>query len=145
MILGKSEAQTRQNNYYQIIWKCLPFKKRGGAQIEWGIESKVCRWTTWKSGANLAERKRLDILEDLKEAGGPFTSSEEVKYFLNGPLRGNLKKRYSEKNSNLQGKAPLPCPIDIRSSKYQPLFRQNKNTRELRESMRTYLGNYFWN
>ena len=43
--------------------------------------------------AQLKERKRLNILEDLKEAGGPFTSSEEVKDFLNGRVREDLKRR----------------------------------------------------
>ena len=47
-----------------------------------------------------AEEDQHSGLEDPKEAGGPFTSSEEVEHSLNGPVREGLKKRYSEKNSN---------------------------------------------
>ena len=56
-----------------------------------GLKAKfACGADEKQIQAQLKKRKRLDILEDLNEAGGPFTSSEEVKEFLNGPLREDL-------------------------------------------------------
>ena len=40
------------------------------------------------------ERKRLDVLEDLKQMGGPFTNADEVKIFLdNDDMTDDAKKR----------------------------------------------------
>ena len=53
-------------------------------------------------------RKRLGLLEDLKEVGGPFTSAEQAESFLTSSAdEKKTKKRDSNRKSSTPGIPPL--------------------------------------
>ena len=63
-------------------------------------------------------RKRLGLLEDLKEVGGPFTSAEQVESFLTNSADEKKKKRDSNRRSSTLGTPPLSSPWPILYSGY---------------------------
>ena len=87
----------------------------------------------------------LDFLEDLKEAGGPFTSSEKVKDFMKEPLREDLKKKRLKKELQFARESSVTLPKTDQIFKIQVTLpskkRYDKNSRELSESLKTYLRN----
>ena len=133
-ILGKSE--TLRNQIEQPSFRS--FKEAVQAKFASGADEKQVQ-------AQLKERKRLDILEDLKEAGGPFTSSEEVKDFMKEPLREDLKKKRLKKELQFARESSVTLPKTDQIFKIQVTLpskkRCDKKSRELSESLKTYLGN----
>ena len=113
-----------------------------------GLKAKfACGADEKQIQAQLKKRKRLDILEDLNEAGGPFTSSEEVKEFLNGPFEGRPQKEETEKRAAIgKGKFCHSAQKTDQIFKIQVTLpskkRRDKNARDLSESMMTYRGNF---
>ena len=91
------------------------------------------------------ERKRLDVLEDLKQMGGPFTTADEVTIFLdNNDMTDDAKKRRIKIEVQFTRDSSTTLP------KSDPIFRimvvlpnkkrRDKYAAEYAESLVAYLG-----
>ena len=90
--------------------------------------------------AQTKERKRLDILDELKESGGPFTTAEEVQKFLEreGITEKDKQKRMKkemrfarESSTTLPSADPLfKIQVTLTNGK-----RRDKNAKEFGESL----------
>ena len=91
------------------------------------------------------ERKRLDVLEDLKQMGGPFTNADEVKIFLDdNDMTDDAKKRRIKIEVQFTRDSSTTLP------KSDPIFRimvvlpnkkrRDKYAAEYAESLVAYLG-----
>ena len=95
--------------------------------------------------AQTKERKRLDILDELKEAGGPFTSAEEVEEFLE---REDTNEKEKQKRMKKEMRFARESSTTLPST--DPLFkiqvtlpngkRRDKNAKEFGESLIVFLG-----
>ena len=95
--------------------------------------------------AQTKERKRLDILDELKEAGGPFTSAEEVQEFLDmeGISEKDKQKRMKkemrfarESSTTLPSADPLfKIQVTLPGGK-----RRDKDAKEFGEALKVFLG-----
>ena len=95
--------------------------------------------------ALVKERKRLNLLEDLKSFGGPFTNSEEVKAYLDeSSIDEKTKQRRLKKEIQFARDSSTTLP------KVSPIFkiqvvgqgkkRRDKNSSEFGEALKVYLG-----
>ena len=66
------------------------------------------------------EQKKLGLLEELKETGGPFTSAEQVEMFLESPLDEKDKKKRMKMEITYARDSTTLLP------KVDPLFRIRK-------------------
>ena len=124
-------------------------KLKGELELNWSKQMK----TRLKEGSDekreLAlkqERKRLDGLESLKVIGGPFTSAEEVEFYL-----ADLNPQ-NEKNKKQRMKKELQYARDTSTllPKADPLFKirktelngksRDKNATEFGDALKAFLG-----
>ena len=85
IILKKTRAlrESREQTNFRSFWQQVEYKRE--KEVEWNakIAEKTKEEAVRKQEAALGqERKRLLLLEKLKEVQGPFTNSEEVEEFL---------------------------------------------------------------
>ena len=95
--------------------------------------------------ALIQERKKLSMLEELKEGGGPFTSAEEVGAFLDDTTQ-NEKKKKKRMKLEIQYARDTSTPLP----KVEPLFRirmtmangkqRDKTSTEFGGAMKVLLG-----
>ena len=95
--------------------------------------------------AQTKERKRLDILEELKESGGPFCSAEGDKEFL---VREDMSEKDKQKRMKKEMRFARESSTTLPAA--DPLFkvqvtlpsgkRRDKNAREFGESLMVFLG-----
>ena len=91
--------------------------------------------------AQMKERKRLDMLEELKSMGGPFTNLQEVEVYLKG---SDVDKKRLKKELQFARDSSVTLP------RVDPLFRvqvtlpnkqrRDKTATEFGESLMVYLG-----
>ena len=75
--------ESREQTNFRSFWQQVEYKRE--KEVEWNakIAEKTKEEAVRKQEAALGqERKRLLLLEKLKEVQGPFTNSEEVEEFL---------------------------------------------------------------
>ena len=95
--------------------------------------------------ALLQERKKLGLLEDLKEVGGPFTSAEQVDNYLSvATLEEKEKKKRMKMEIQFSRESTTLLP------KVDPLFRirktlpsgkqRDKTSSEFGDSLKVLLG-----
>ena len=95
--------------------------------------------------AQTKERKRLDILDELKESGGPFTTAEEVQEFLE---REGITEKDKQKRMKKEMRFARESSTTLPSS--DPLFkiqvtlpngkRRDKDAKEFGDSLKVFLG-----
>ena len=91
------------------------------------------------------ERKRLNLLEDLKACGGPFTNSDEVQLYLSDTEVTN-----KEKQKRLKREVQFARDSSTTLPKVSPIFkiqvtgsdkkRRDKDAYEFGEALKVYLG-----
>ena len=91
------------------------------------------------------ERKRLNLLEDLKASNGPFTNSDEVQLYLDDPLI-DMK----EKQRRFKREVQFARDSSTTLPKVSPIFkiqvtgpdkkRRDKTASEFGEALKVYLG-----
>ena len=149
MILGKSESLRSQDNQPSIRTFKEAVQAKKNVELRWneGLREKFSAGADEKQVlAQQKEEKRLNILEELKEVGGPFTNSEEVETLLNGPLSENEKKKRLKKELQYARDSSITLPKTDQIFKIQITLpskkRRDKNAKEMSESLITYLGNF---
>ena len=90
------------------------------------------------------ERKRIALLEKLKEDGGPFTSAEQVEEYLASSIPVKVKQARLKKEMQFARDSSTTLP------RVDPLFniqvtmnnrkRRDKTAEEFAESLMVYLG-----
>ena len=156
MILQKTK-QLRDNSSTSFRSFKKETEKRRLLELEWNknLRDKFSVAADEKAvAAGISERKRLDLLQSLKECGGgPFTNSEEVRAYV---ARVDL----TEKDKKKRLKAEIQFARDSSTSlpKADPLFkiqitetsdknvskgkkkRRDKNSQEFADALASYLG-----
>lgn len=94
--------------------------------------------------AQRVERKRLDMLDMLKERGGPFTDADEVDQYLDNTKDGKEKQKRMKMELQFARDSSTLLP------KVDPLFkiqvtlptgkRRDKNAQEFGEALKSFLG-----
>ena len=95
--------------------------------------------------AQTKERKRLDILDELKDLGGPFTSAEEVQEYIE---REEISEKEKQKRMKKEMRFARESSTTLPSA--DPLFkiqvtlpngkRRDKNAKEFGDSLKVFLG-----
>ena len=91
------------------------------------------------------ERKRLNLLEELKVNSGPFTNSDEVDNFLNDSMIND-----KDKQKRMKKEIQFARDSSTTLPKVSPLFKirinmsdkkqRDKNAQEFRDALKIYLG-----
>ena len=116
--------------------------------MEWKekIKEKLAKGADMKHiVAQTKERKRLDILDELKESGGPFTSAEEVQVFLQmEDISEKDKQKRMKKEMRFARESSTTLPSADPLFKIQVTLpngkRRDKTAIEFGESLKVFLG-----
>ena len=116
--------------------------------MEWkeNIKEKLAKGADMKHVvAQTKERKRLDILDELKDLGGPFTSAEEVQEYIE---REEISEKEKQKRMKKEMRFARESSTTLPSA--DPLFkiqvtlpngkRRDKNAKEFGDSLKVFLG-----
>ena len=95
--------------------------------------------------AQSKERKRLDILDDLKALGGPFTTAQEVQEFLeNEDTTEKEKQKRMKREMRFARESSTTLPSTDSLFKMQVTLptgkRRDKNAKEFGEALMVFLG-----
>ena len=123
-------------------------EKKRQLMLEWNenMKEKIAKGADIKQVvAQTKERKRLDILEELKEDGGPFCSADEVQEYLE---REDLSDKNKQKRMKKEMRFARESSTTLPST--DPLFkiqltlpngrRRDKNAKEFGDSLMAFLG-----
>ena len=117
-------------------------------ELEWKekIKEKLALGADMKHVvAQTKERKRLDILDELKESGGPFTTAEEVQEYLEKEdITDKDKSKRMKKEMRFARESSTTLPSADPLFKIQVTLpngkRRDKNAQEFGESLMVFLG-----
>ena len=147
MILAKA-VEMRDGKESQFRSFKMEVEKKRQLELNWQQKTK----DKFAEGANerqlvaqAKERKRLDLLDNLKEMGGPFTSAEQVQMFLDQEyiLEREKQKRMKKEvqfarmsSTTLPSNDPLfKIQVSLPTGK-----RRDKTAKEFGDSLMVFLG-----
>ena len=94
--------------------------------------------------AQIGERKRLDLLDELKKAGGPFTDADEVQKFIESDMDEKLKKSRMKMEIKFARDSSTTLPKVDQLFKIQKTMpnkkRRDKTAQEFGEALMAFLG-----
>ena len=146
IILGRAENKDREKNSFRS------FKQETLARRELELEWSEKMKEKFKAGADIKhvnamdkEKKRLDKLELLKQAGGPFTEAEQVEeYLADQSIADKMKQQRMKMEIQFARDSSTTLP------KVDPLFRiqvvlpnkkrRDKTACEFAEALASFLG-----
>ena len=147
MILDKrKEVSDSKESSFRSFKEQVELKKKKFGEWNEKLKEKMASGVDRRQVvAQTKERKRLDILEELKDGGGPFCSAEEVKEFLE---REDMSEKDKQKRMKKEMRFARESSTTLPAA--DPLFkvqvtlpsgkRRDKNAREFGESLMVFLG-----
>ena len=147
MILDKrKEVSDGKESSFRSFKEQVELKKKKFGEWNEKLKEKMASGVDRRQVvAQTKERKRLDILEELKDGGGPFCSAEEVMEFL---VREDMSEKDKQKRMKKEMRFARESSTTLPAA--DPLFkvqvtlpsgkRRDKNAREFGESLMVFLG-----
>jgi hypothetical protein len=123
-------------------------EKRRLLELEWSAKMKQkfadCASESQVKAA-ISERKRLNLLDELKKVGGPFTDADEVKaYVINTDLEEPIKKKRMKNEVKFARESTTTLPKADTLFRIQVTLpnkkRRDKTSEEFGEALAAYLG-----
>ena len=140
------ELRAGKESSFRTFKEQVEAKKKLSMEWKEKIKEKLAKGADMKHVvAQTKERKRLDILDELKESGGPFTSAEEVQEFLEkDDITEKDKAKRMKKEMRFARESSTTLPSADPLFKIQVTLpngkRRDKNAKEFGESLMVFLG-----